>query len=154
MGSIRNGKMEVVSGRGSGLTPMQEEFLNRVREEGIEYQSKIAKDINYTSYYRDRNNYGTAFYIELRKLVNRAEEKIELSKGMNLELLVKIRDTAMADGDMKMAMEAMKMINDMQGFKAPVKVQQTKIDVKATIDLTQTTEDVSGFIDIDYEDED
>jgi hypothetical protein len=154
MASIRNAKNEVVSGRGSGLTVMQEEFIERVRTEGVEQQGKIAKELNYTSYYRDKNNYGTAFYLALRSVVNKTEEKVEATKGMNLELLIKIRDEAMALGDAKMAMEAMKMINDMQGFKAPVKVQQTKIDVKATIDLTQTTEDVSGFIDIDYEDED
>ena len=43
-------------------------------------------------------------------------------------------------------MEAIKIINDMQGYKAPTKVQQTKIDVKATIDLTSKEEDE----DIDY----
>lgn len=153
MGSIRNAKNEVVAGRGSELTPLQEEFLTRVREEGIEHQSRIAKELNYTSYHRDKSNYGTAFYLALRGVVNKTEEKIELTKGMNLEILIKIRDTAMMEGDAKMAMEAMKMINDMQGYKAPVKVQQTKIDVKATIDLTKQPEDDStNYIDIDYED--
>lgn len=154
MSSIRNAKNEVVSGRGAGLTPLQEQFIERVREEGFEHQGSIAKELNYTSYYRDRNNYGTAFYLALRSAINKTEEKVEATKGMNLELLVKIRDEAMGSGDVKMAMEAMKMINDMQGFKAPVKVQQTKIDVKATIDLTQSNQDLSGYIDIDYEDED
>lgn len=153
MASTRNGKNEVVTGRGSELTPLQEEFLNRIREEGIEMQGKIAKELNYTSYYRDKTNYGTAFYLALRSVVNKTEEKIELSKGMNLEILVKIRDEAMSSGDMKMAMEAMKMINDMQGYKAPVKVEQTKIDVKATIDLTKPTEDSSNYIDIEFDED-
>ncbi len=152
MASTRNGKNEVVTGRGSELTPLQEEFLTRVREEGIEMQSKIAKELNYTSYYRDKTNYGTAFYLALRNVVNKAEEKIELSKGMNLEILVKIRDEAMSSGDMKMAMDAMKMINDMQGYKAPVKVEQTKIDVKATIDLTKPVGD-NNYIDIEFDED-
>ena len=150
MASIRNAKNEVVTGRGAELTSLQEQFLQRVREEGIEHQAAIAKELNYTSYYRDKNNYGTAFYLALRNVVNKTEEKVEATKGMNLELLIRIRDEAMANGDVKMAMEAMKMINDMQGYKAPVKVQQTKIDVKATIDLTQPTEDNGGYIDIEF----
>jgi hypothetical protein len=149
MGSIRNARNEVVTGRGSDLTPLQEQFLERVREEGIEHQAAIAKELNYTSYYRDKNNYGTAFYLALRQVVN----KTEATKGMNLELLIKIRDEAMMSGDAKMAMEAMKMINDMQGFKAPVRVQQTKIDVKATIDLTQPTQDTGGYIDIEFDED-
>lgn len=143
----------MVTGRGAELTDLQHQFLERVREEGIEHQGKIAKELNYTSYYRDKNNYGTAFYLALRSVVNKTEEKVEATKGMNLELLIKIRDEAMMSGDAKMAMEAMKMINDMQGFKAPVKVQQTKIDVKATIDLTQPTEDNGSYIDIEFDED-
>jgi hypothetical protein len=61
--------------------------------------------------------------------------------------LVQIRDTALATGDMKAAMEAIKVINDMQGHKAPTKVQNTKLDIKATIDLTAPQED-SEYLDI------
>ena len=153
MGSIRNKDGIVVRGLGADLTPMQEEFLNRVREEGINNQGKIAKELNYTSYYRDKANYGTAFHLALRDVVRLSEERIEVAKGSNLDLLVKMRDEAFLNGDTKTAMETIKIINDMQGYKAPVKVQQTKIDVKATIDLTKQPEDDStNYIDIDYED--
>ena len=47
----------------------------------------------------------------------------------------------MSNGDTKAAMESIKIINDMQGYKAPTKVHQTKIDVKATIDLTATNQE-------------
>jgi hypothetical protein len=40
----------------------------------------------------------------------------------------------------------------MQGYKAPVKVHQTKIDVKATIDLTKQVNDDEMYLDVDYED--
>ena len=153
MGSIRNKDGIVVKGIGTDLTPMQEEFLNRVREEGINNQGKIAKELNYTSYYRDKANYGTAFHLALRDVVRLSEERIEVAKGSNLDLLVKMRDEAFLNGDTKTAMETIKIINDMQGYKAPVKVQQTKIDVKATIDLTkQPDEDEQTYIDVDYED--
>ena len=153
MGSIRNKDGIVIKGLGADLTPMQEEFLNRVREEGINNQGKIAKELNYTSYYRDKANYGTAFHLALRDVVRLSEERIEVAKGSNLDLLVKMRDEAFLNGDTKTALETIKIINDMQGYKAPVKVQQTKIDVKATIDLTkQPDEDEQTYIDVDYED--
>ena len=76
-----------------------------------------------------------------------------MAKGSNLDLLVKMRDEAFMNGDNKTAMETIKIINDMQGYKAPVKVQQTKIDVKATIDLTKQPEDDSDeYIDVEYGD--
>jgi len=49
---------------------------------------------------------------------------------------------------MKAAMEAIKIINDMQGYKAPTKVEQTKIDITATIDLTAPDEE-QDYLDID-----
>ena len=153
MGSMRNKDGVVVKGMGAELTTMQEEFLNRIREEGINSQGKIAKDLNYTSYYRDKSNYGTAFHLALRDVVKLSEERIEVAKGSNLDLLVKMRDEAFLNGDNKTALETIKIINDMQGYKAPVKIQQTKIDVKATIDLTRgAEEDEQNYIEIDYED--
>jgi hypothetical protein len=153
MGSIRNREGEVVIGRGAELTPLQDKFLERVREEGITNQGKIAKELNYTSYYRDKNNQGTAFYLALRDAVRLSEERIEVAKGSNLDILVKMRDEAFINGDTKVALETIKIINDMQGYKAPVKVQQTKIDVKATIDLTKSPdENEQLYIDVDYED--
>ena len=59
----------------------------------------------------------------------------------------------MVNGDMKMAMDAIKILNDMQGYKAPVKVQQTKLDITATIDLTKKP-DEDNMLDIGYEDAD
>ena len=152
MGSIRNREGEVVIGRGAELTPLQDKFLERVREEGITNQGKIAKELNYTSYYRDKSNYGTAFHLALRDVVRLSEERIEVAKGSNLDLLVKMRDEAFLNGDTKTALETIKIINDMQGYKAPVKVHQTKIDVKATIDLTKQVNDDEMYLDVDYED--
>ena len=143
----RNKKGEVVSGRGSELTTLQSEFLDRVSDEGMEASAKIARELGYTNYYRDRRNQGTAFYKELMQMANAEMKSIESAKGTNLSALIKIRDLALADGDRKAAMEAIKIINDMQGYKAPTKVQQTKIDVKATIDLTAPEDDSE---DIDY----
>lgn len=148
----RNKKGEVVSGRGSELTTLQSEFLERVADEGMEASAKIARDLGYTNYYRDRRNQGTAFYKELMQMANAEMKSIESAKGTNLSALIKIRDLALADGDMKAAMEAIKIINDMQGYKAPTKVQQTKLDIKATIDLTEPNED-SDFLDVDYIDQ-
>lgn len=148
MSSKKNSKGEIVTGRGSELTNLQSEFLERVTNEGMENSSKIARELNYTSYYRDRRNQGTAFYRELMSLANSEMKSIESAKGTNLSALIKIRDLALADGDMKAAMDAIKIINDMQGYKAPTKVHQTKFDIKATIDLTEPSED-QDFLDID-----
>ena len=119
MAVVRNNNGKIVRGQGAELTELQTQFIDRIAEEGMECSSKIARELNYTSYYRDRRTVGTAFHRELLDIAN---------------------------GDTKAAMEAIKIINDMQGYKAPTKVQQTKIDVKATIDLTSKEEDE----DIDY----
>ena len=148
MASERNKKGEVVKGSGSSLTDLQAEFIERVRDEGFEASSKIARDLNYTSYYRDRRNQGTAFHRELMALANSEMKSIEAAKGTNLTALIKIRDLALAEGDMKAAMESIKIINDMQGYKAPTKVQQTKIDITATIDLTEPQQE-EDYLDID-----
>ena len=148
MSNKKNRKGEIVTGRGSELTNLQSDFLERVTNEGMENSSKIARELNYTSYYRDRRNQGTAFYRELMALANSEMKSIESAKGTNLSALIKIRDLALADGDMKAPMDAIKIINDMQGYKAPTKVHQTKFDIKATIDLTEPSED-QDFLDID-----
>lgn len=148
MGSKRNKKGDVVKGNGSSLTTLQSEFLDRVSEEGLDASSKIAKELNYTSYYRDRRNQGTAFHRELMALANAEMKSIEAAKGTNLTALIKIRDLALSNDDFKGAMEAIKIINDMQGYKAPTKVHQTKFDIKATIDLTESSEE-QDFLDID-----
>jgi len=151
MSTKRNNKGEVVSGRGSDLTDLQQEFLNRVAGEGMDLSAKIARDLNYTSYYRDRRNQGTAFHRELMSIANAEMKSIDAAKGTNLGALIRIRDLALADGDMKAAMDAIKIINDMQGYKAPVKVQQTKLDIKATIDLSEPIEE-QDYLDIDIDD--
>jgi len=148
MSSKRNSKGEVISGRGSDLTDLQREFLEKVSEQGMEASAKIARDLNYTSYYRDRRNQGTAFHRELMAMANAEMKSIEAAKGTNLSALIKIRDLALAEGDMKAAMESIKIINDMQGYKAPTKVQQTKLNIKATIDLSEPTED-QDYLDVD-----
>lgn len=148
MPSQRNKKGEVVRGSGSSLTNLQSEFLEKVAEQGMEASAKIARELNYTSYYRDRRNQGTAFHRELMAMANAEMKSIEAAKGTNLAALIKIRDLALSEGDMKAAMDAIRIINDMQGYKAPTKVQQTKLDIKATIDLTEPKQE-DDFFDID-----
>jgi hypothetical protein len=87
-------------------------------------------------------------------LVDAEMKSVEAAKGMNLKVLIQIRDNALAAGDMKTAMESIKIINDMQGYKAPTKVEQTKFDIKATIDLTAPEQEDDGYLDIDFEEED
>lgn len=147
MASNRSNRGNILYGPGSELTELQKTFLERIKDEGIESGSKISREIGYTNYYRDRRTEGTAFYREIMKFVESEAKSIEAAKGTNLTKLITIRDTALVNGDVKMAMEAIKIINDMQGYKAPTKVQQTKIDVKATIDLTSSAEEDE---DIDY----
>ena len=155
MGVTRNRRGDIIGGPGSELTEVQNAFLERIKNEGIEKGSKIAKDMGYTNYYRDRRTEGTAFYREIMNFVESEAKSIEAAKGTNLTKLITIRDTALVNGDVKMAMEAIKIINDMQGYKAPTRVQQTKIDVKATIDLTSKEEDEDmDYLDVDYTDGD
>jgi len=148
MPAKRNKKGDVVSGRGSELTTLQSEFLEGIRNNGMDASNRIAKELNYTNYYRDRRTSGTAFHKELMAIANSEMRSIEAAKGTNLSALIKIRDIALANDDMKAAMEAIKIINDMQGYKAPTKVEQTKIDITATIDLTAPEEE-QDYLDID-----
>ena len=147
MASVRDGNGNVVRGLGSELTNMQSEFIDKVKRHGFDEAAAIASDMKYTNYYRDRRTIGTAFYNELMKIVASEGMQIEAAKGSNIRALINIRDKALRAGDDKAAMEAIKILNDMQGYKAPVKVHQTKIDVKATIDLTASVEEDEN---IDY----
>lgn len=149
MPAKRNRRGDIVKGRGSELTDLQSEFLERIAGEGMDASSKIAKELNYTNYYRDRRTVGTAFHKELMAIADSEMKSIEAAKGTNLSALIKIRDFALANDDFKGAMEAIKIINDMQGYKAPTKVEQTKLDITATIDLTAPKEEEQGYIDID-----
>ena len=147
MASKRNKKGDIVKGRGSELTTLQSEFLERVVSEGMDASSKIAKDLGYTNYYRDRRTVGTAFHKELMAIANAEMKSIEAAKGTNLTALIKIRDIALANDDMKAAMEAIKIINNMMGYQAPTKIEQTKLDITATIDLTAPVEE-DEYLDI------
>ena len=153
MPSLRDKNGEVIRGQGAKLTDLQTNFIERVADEGLENASKIAKDIGYTNYYRDRRRTGTAFYKELMAIADSEGKTIEAAKGTNLNKLIWIRDTALMNDDMKTAMDAIKIINEMQGYKAPTKVERTKFDVKATIDLTAPKEEEDDFLDIDYSEE-
>jgi hypothetical protein len=149
MAVVRNNSGKIVRGQGAELTDLQSQFIERIAEEGMECSSRIARELNYTSYYRDRRTVGTAFHRELMAIANAEMKSIEAAKGTNLTALIKIRDVALSNGDTKAAMEAIKIINDMQGYKAPTQVHQTKIDVKATIDLTTSDEDEeTDYIDV------
>lgn len=147
MASVRDTNGNVVRGLGSELTDTQSEFIDKVKRHGFDEAAKIATEMKYTNYYRDRRTIGTAFYNELMKIVASEGMQIEAAKGSNIRALINIRDKALRDGDDKAAMEAIKILNDMQGYKAPTKVHQTKIDVKATIDLTASD---SEDEDVDY----
>lgn len=149
MPAKRNRKGDIVKGRGSELTDLQSEFIERIANEGMDASNKIAKELNYTNYYRDRRTVGTAFHKELMAIADAEMKSIEAAKGTNLSALIKIRDFSLANEDFKGAMEAIKIINDMQGYKAPTKVEQTKLDITATIDLTAPKGDDQGYIDID-----
>lgn len=149
MNSNRDKKGKVVVGRGSELSGKQQDFITRVAEEGLDNAAAISREMNYTSYYRDRRNVGTAFHSELMKLVDSEQKSIEAAKGMNLNKLISIRDTAISAGDLKVAMEAIKIMNAMQGHNAPKEVKQTKLDITATIDLTAPEEEDEGYIDIE-----
>lgn len=150
MGVKRNKKGVIVQGPGSELTELQSAFLERLKHEGIENGSAIARNMGYTNYYRDRRTEGTAFFREIMKLVESEAKSIDAAKGTNLTKLISIRDTALVNGDMKTAMEAIKIINSMQGYIAPTKVEQTKLDITATIDLTAPKEEDEDYLDIDY----
>jgi hypothetical protein len=148
MPAKRNSFGKVISGRGSELTDLQSQFLEGIRDNGMDASSKIAKELGYTNYYRDRRTTGTAFHKALMEIANSELKSIEAAKGTNLTALIRIRDMAISNDDMKVAMEAIKIINDMQGYKAPTKVEQTKIDITATIDLTAPDEE-QDYLDID-----
>ena len=98
--------------------------------------------------------YSIIFCQSVGNSTSRNNHSIEAAKGTNLSALIKIRDNAIAGGDMKAAMESIKIINDMQGYKAPTKVEQTKFDIKATIDLTAPVQENDGFLDIGFSEED
>lgn len=148
MASKRNSQGRIVKGRGSELTDLQSKFLEGIRDNGMDASGKIAKELGYTNYYRDRRTTGTAFHKALMEIANSELKSIEAAKGTNLTALIRIRDMAIANDDMKAAMDAIKIINDMQGYKAPVKVEQTKIDITATIDLTAPDEE-QDYLDVD-----
>ena len=148
MPSKRNSFGKVVSGRGSELTDLQSKFFEGIRDNGMDASGKIAKELGYTNYYRDRRTTGTAFHKALMEIANSELKSIEAAKGTNLTALIRIRDMAIANDDMKAAMDAIKIINDMQGYKAPTKVEQTKIDITATIDLTAPDEE-QDYLDVD-----
>ena len=59
MPAKRNSFGKIVKGRGAELTDLQSEFLERIRDEGMDASSKVAKEMNYTNYYRDRRTSGT-----------------------------------------------------------------------------------------------
>jgi hypothetical protein len=135
MPAKRNSFGKVISGRGSELTDLQSQFLEGIRDNGMDASSKIAKELGYTNYYRDRRTTGTAFHKALMEIANSELKSIEAAKGTNLTALIRIRDMAISNDDMKV-------------YKAPTKVEQTKIDITATIDLTAPDEE-QDYLDID-----
>lgn len=151
-GRLFNTKGQVTAGRGAELTDLQKEFLSEVKQRGFQEVKAIVKELNYTSYHRDKRNMATAFYRELHKLAASETYGLEAAKGMNINKLILIRDTAIEEGDYKTAMKAIEVINSMLGHNAPQKVTQTKIDVKATIDLTKPVVEDERIEDVSFDD--
>ena len=77
MAVVRNNNGKIVRGQGAELTELQTQFIDRIAEEGMECSSKIARELNYTSYYRDRRTVGTAFHRELMAIANAEMKSIE-----------------------------------------------------------------------------
>jgi hypothetical protein len=59
------------------------------------------------------------------------------SKGGNLNVIARIRDFAVDEGDYKSALSAAKLINDMMGHNAPKTQISAKITVDTIVDLTK-----------------
>ncbi len=138
------------------LTDKQSAFMDRLRAEGFAAQGSIIKDLNYTSFYRDRKNGDSALSKALRAYQDEVIKDIANSKGGNLDVIAKIRDAAVTNGDYKSALSAAKLINDMQGHNAPKTQVKTNIKVETIIDLTKPAKfDESGanIYDIEHTDE-
>ena len=137
------------SGPGHKVTDLQQQFLDRVSEEGISRGNIIANELGYTNYYRDRKNQGTAFHKELMGLAKAEEKDIEKSKAKNLDALMVIRDLAIASGNNKDAIKAIEVMNKMQGYDAPIKQEKVNTNVEVVIDLTKPPE--QDMLDIEIE---
>ena len=150
----RNSEGVIVRGKGSKMTEKQELFMQELYVRGKEDIPNILRELNYTSFHRDKQNYGSALHQALLRYTNEYEQDVSVAKGENIRVLQEMRDNAIAEGNTRVALECIKIINDMQGYKAPTKVEQTKFDITATIDLTKKdeSEDI-GFIDITGDDE-
>ncbi len=139
------------------LTEKQSVFMDRLRVEGFAAQGSIIKDLNYTSFYRDRKNSDSALSKALRAYQDEVIKDITNSKGGNLDVIAKIRDAAVTSGDYKSALSAAKLINDMQGHNAPKTQVKTNIKVETIIDLTKPAkfdETGANVYDIEHTDED
>ena len=124
-----------------------------LRERGLNNQGKIVKELGYTSFYRDRKNPNSPLSKALRDYQDELLHSLSVSKAGNLEVAITLRDNAMAENDIKNALAAVKLINDMQGHNAPAKKITTKINVDTVIDLTkEATRDADGEViyDIGY----
>ena len=119
------------------LTTKQETFMTQLRERGFGAQGEIVRELNYTSFYRDRKNKDSALAIALKEYQAEIVHDLSNAKGGNLDVISKIRDLAFQDGDFKAALAAAKLINDMQGHNAPKNTVQTKIKIDTFVDLSK-----------------
>ena len=122
------------------LTKKQELFMKELRERGFGSQGAIIKELNYTSFYRDRKNKYSALSLALKEYQDDVIRDISNSKGGNLDVIAKIRDAAVANDDYKSALAAAKLINDMQGHNAPKTQVKTNIKVNTFVDLTKAAQ--------------
>jgi hypothetical protein len=138
-------------GAGHKLTEIQSEFCEKVRERSLMEASRIAVEMGYTNFHRDKRTPGTALHKELIKIAKEEEKDISKSKAVNLNALEMIRDLALASGDMKDAIKAIEVINKMQGYDAPKKLEKKNTNIEVVVDLTkppiEETEDVE-YLDI------
>ena len=130
--------------------------MSELRERGFSAQHSIIKELNYTSFYRDRKNPDSALSKALKEFQDEVIRDVANSKGGNLNVIARIRDDAFSGGDYKSALSAAKLINDMMGHNAPKTQISTKITVDTIVDLTKPAkfdEMGSTIYDIESEDE-
>jgi hypothetical protein len=119
------------------LTEKQAHFMSELRERGFSAQNAIVKELNYTSFYRDRRNIDSGLSKALKEFQDEVIRDVANSKGGNLNVIARIRDFAVDEGDYKSALSAAKLINDMMGHNAPKTQISAKITVDTIVDLTK-----------------
>ena len=99
----RNAEGVIVKGNGSKLSKKQEAFMEELYLRGSDEIPAILKELNYTSFHRDKQNYGSALHQALLRYTNEYEKDVSVAKGQNIKVLQKMRDDALAEGNTRVA---------------------------------------------------